>query len=176
MNKLGVYFGKEKQEALLRGDISNAAVNRYFVYAFQAIGMHLCGASDESPAMVRLQARYAQKAWESLVEIYRTDNQKLKVQGLLFFVHALIVMGFTAGAPFYLLKVSEIIDKWNLQFLPVYGSPPELSDQVREDAVILSQAMYLENYFYLTLGALAPVVTRRIESEFHLDLQVRIIL
>jgi len=175
MSKLGVHFGPEKREALIRGDISNAVVNRYFVYSFQAIGMHLSGDPDESPAMVRLRAVYGQKAWESLIEIYRTDSQKLKAQGLLFFVHSLILMGFPAGAQLYLLKVCELINAGNLQFLPVYGHPPELSDQVREDAAVLSQAVYLENYFYLVLGGPEPMRTARIEEEFRQDFQVRII-
>ena len=175
MNKLGIYFGTKKQEALLRGDTSNAVVNRYFVYAFQAIGMNIGGVPGELSTMVRLQARYAQKAWESLVEIHRTDDQKLKVQGLLFFVHSLVILGFTKGAPFYLLKVCEIVDKWGLRFLPVYGRPAKLSEQVREDAAVLSQVIYLENYFYLALGGLTPTVTVGIEKEFRLDLQVRIV-
>ena len=29
MNKLGVYFRAEKQEALLRGDISDTVIDRY---------------------------------------------------------------------------------------------------------------------------------------------------
>ena len=173
MNKLGIYFGTKKQEALLRGDTSNAVVNRYFVYSFQAIGMHLCETPAESFAMVQLQARHSQKAWETLVEIFRTGDPKLKAQGLLIFVYALVVMGFMNGAPFYLLKVHEIINKWELKFLPTYGRPPELSEQVREDAAVLSQAIYLGNYLYLSFDGLAPVMAARIEREFCLDLQVR---
>jgi len=56
MNKLGVYFGTEKQEALFRGDTSNTVVDRYFIYSCQAIGAHFCGAMDVSPGMVRLLA------------------------------------------------------------------------------------------------------------------------
>jgi len=48
MNKLGVYFGAEKQEALFRRDTSNAVVNPYFIYGCQAIGMHFCEALDLS--------------------------------------------------------------------------------------------------------------------------------
>ena len=173
MNKLGLYFGAEKQEALLRGDTSNAVVDRYFVYGFQAIGMHLCEAPDDSLAMVRLQARHCQRAWETLVDIYETGDQKLKAQGLLLFVDSLVVMGFTAIVPLYLLKLCEIINETNLRFLPAYGRPPELSDQVREDAAVLSQAIYLENYFYLTFSGSAPTMTARIEREFRSDLQVR---
>ena len=176
LNRLGVFFGTEKQEALFRGDTSNAVVDRYFVYSFQAVGMHLCGAPDESPAMARLLAIYGQRAWETLVEIHKTNNLRLSAQGLLFFVYSLIVMGFPSNAQFYLLKVCELINKGNLRFLPVYGRPPELSEQVREDAAVLSQVIYLENYFYLALDGPGPVKTVKIEREFRQDLQVRIIL
>ena len=174
MYKLGIYFGTEKQEALYRGDTSNAVVNRYFIHGFQTIGTHLCASLDESPAMVRLVARYSQKAWETLTDIYRSDDQKLKVQGLLLVLHSLFFAGFRASAQFYLLKVCELINRGNFQFLPVYGRPPELSDQVREDTAVLSQTMYVENYFYLALGGPLPVKTAKIEREFRQDLQVRV--
>ena len=175
MNRLGVYFGTEKQEALFRGDTSNAVIDRYFVYSFQAIGTHLYGTPDESPAMVQLLAVYGQKAWETLIEIHKTNNPRLSAQGLLLFVYSLIVMGFPSNAQFYLMKVCELIDKGNLQFLPVYGRPPELSEHVREDAAVLSQVIYLENYFYLALDGPGPVMTAKIEQEFRQDLQVRIV-
>ena len=70
---------------------------------------------------------------------------------------------------------SSDLNKADLRFLPVYGRPAELSEQVREDAAVLSQAIYLENYFYLTLGGPAPAMGARIEKEFRLDLQVRTI-
>lgn len=164
-----------KKEAILRGDTSNAVVNRHFLHAFQAVGTHLCGVPDEAPAMVRLQARYAQTGWESMIGVYRIGDRKLLAQAILLLTHVLVIMGFTLGAQLYLSKVCEVINKAKLQFLPVYGRPPELSDQVREDAAVLSQAIYLENYFYLTLGGPAPVMTARIEGEFLRDLQVRII-
>jgi len=173
MNKLGIYFGPEKQDALFRGDTSNSVVNRYFIYGFLAVGTHLCETLDESPAMVRLQARYNQKAWESFIEIHRTD-QRLAAQGLLFCVHSLLIMGFPPAVWFYLPKVCDLIDDGNLRFLPVYGRPPELSDQVREDAAVLSQAIYLENYFYLALDGPAPARTTKIEREFRQEFQVRI--
>ena len=175
MNKLGIYFGTEKRDALFRGDTSNAVVNRYFMYGFQTIGTHFCKTLDESPAMIQLVARYAQKAWETLAEIYGSDDQKLKVQGLLLFLHFLIVAGFPASAKFYLLKACELINSGKLQFLPTYGRPPELSEEVREDAAVLSQAIYMENYIYLALDGPPPVKTARIELEFRQDFQVRTI-
>ena len=171
MNKLGVYFRLEKREALLRGDTSNAAVNRHFVYGFQVAGVYLCGTTDDSPAMIRLLAGYTRKAWQSLIEVRGIE----KAQGVLLLVHAIVIMGFPETARLYLPKALEIINKPGLQFLPVYGRLAELSEQVREDVAVLSQAIYLENYFYLTLGGPAPVMMTRIEKEFRLDLQVKTI-
>ena len=175
MSKLGIHFGPEKQEALFRGDTSNAVVNRHFVYAFQTIGMYLPGAPEESPAMVLLAARSAQRTWETFIEICRADDQKLKAQALLLIVHFLVFMGILAGARFYLFKVCELINDGNLRFIPIYGRPPELSDQVREDAAVLSQTIYLENYFHLALDGLPPTKTTKIEREFRWEFQVRII-
>ena len=175
MNRLGVYFGPEKQDALYRGDTSNAVVNRYFVYGFWLAGAYLCGVLDESPTMARLLARYLQKAWEALINIYRGNDQRLAAQGLLVFLHSLIVVAPPSNVRFYLPKLYELVDNGNLRFLPVYGRPPELSDQVREDAAVLSQAIYLENYFYLALDGPAPTRTTQIEREFRQDFQVRII-
>ena len=168
MNKLGVYFRPEKREALLRGDTSNAVVNQHFVYGFQVTGMHLCKAPDDSPAVIRLLAGHIQKAWESLLKTCGI----LKAQGVVLLVHAFLMMGVPKTARSYLPKVFEIINKADLRFLPVYGRPAELSEQVREDAAVLSQAIYLENYFYLALGGPAPGMAARIENEFRLDLQV----
>ena len=173
MNRLGLYLRQEKLEALLRGDISNAVVDRYFIYGLQAIGMNLCGTPEETPTAVRLHARYAQMAFETLVDIHGTDDNKLKAQGLILLVHALIIVGFPASTQSYLLKMCEIINKAELRFLPVYGRPTSLSEQVREDAAVLSQAIYLDNYLYLTLSGPTSVMTARIEKEFRLNLQVR---
>jgi hypothetical protein len=174
LNKLGLYFTKEKQEAILRGDSSNAVVHRHFVDGLQAIGIHLGGTPDEIPALIRLQARYAQAAWESLIQLNQTDQERDKAQALVLLAHAFIILKLTAGAQLYLLKACMIIGKAKLKFLPEYGPPTELSEQTREEFSVLSQAIYLENYFYLTLGGTAPVKTAEIEQEFRVDLQVRI--
>ena len=150
-------------------------VDPYFVYALQVLGMHLCEHLDYSPPMARLQARYAQRAWECLLEVYRGDNERLKAQGFIFFAYSRFFMGFNGITQFFLWKLCKIIDDANLRFLPVYGRAPELSDQVREDITVLSQTIYLGNYFYLTLGGSEPTMMARLEREFRLDLEVRII-
>ena len=173
LNKLGVYFTQEKQEAILRGATSNAVVNRHFIDALHVIGPHLGGTPEETPGMIQIQARYAQRSWESLIELNKTDREREKAQALVLLTHGFIILGLTAGAQLYLLKACKLIEKEKLRFLPECGSPPGLSDQVREDVSVLSQAIYLENYFYLTLGGAVPVKTSRIEKEFRFELQVR---
>ena len=172
-NMLGLYFTKEKQEAILRGDTSGAVVHRHFVFGLQVIGVHVCGVPIETPVMVRLQARYLRTAWESLAELNNSNQQRATVQALVLLVHALIILGLTTKTREHLLKIYEIIESGKLRFLPDYGRLGELSEQIREDVSVLSQVIYLENFLYLTLGEPAPVETARIEWEFRLDLQVR---
>ena len=173
LNKLGIYFTLEKQDALFRGDTSNAIVNRHFAYGCQAVGTYFCGALDEPHALVRLLAIYGQKAWETIIEIQETNDKRLLTQALLFFVYVVIIKGWPSNAQLYLLKVCELISAGDFRFLPVYGRPPDLSEQVREDAAVLSQTIYLENYFYLALDGPLPAKTTKIEREFRGDFQVR---
>ena len=113
--------------------------------------------------MARWQARYAQRAWKSLIGVCKTGGPNLKAQGVLLLVHILIAMRLTATARLYLLKLCSIIDEENLQFLPIYGYNFELSERVREDAAVLSQTVHLENYLCITLGGSAPTVMARTE-------------
>jgi hypothetical protein len=174
LNKLGLYFTQEKQEAILRGDTSNSVVHRYFVDSAHGMGMQSC-APEHTTNVVLLQARYIQRSWESLAQLTQTNHEKEKAQALVQVAHGFIIIGLTATAQLYFLKACKIIDKQNFRFLPEYGPPLEFSEQVREDASVLSQAIYLENFLYLTLGGAAPAKTARIEREFRLDLQVGII-
>ena len=173
LSRLGLYFTTEKQDALIRGDISNAVVNRHFVYALQVFGVHACGTPEITPLMIHRQARYLQMTLESLVQLTRTNQERTKVQAFVSGIHAAILVGFKAVAQLYLLKACKLIEKAKLRFLPESGPPTELSEQVREDVSVLSQVIYLENYIFLTLGGSVPTRTARIEREFRLDLQVR---
>lgn len=175
MNKLGLYLTQEKQDAILRGDTSNSVVHRHFVGGLQAMGMHLCGTPEQTPAMTRLQVRYVQEAWGSLIQLNQTNQERVKVQALVLVAHSAIVLGLNATTQLYLLKICKIVEKEKFRFLPEYGLPAEFSEQVREEVSALSQTIYLENYCYLALGGSVPVKTVRIETEFRLDLQVRTI-
>lgn len=172
LNRLGLHFTMEKQEALFRGDISNAVVDRHFVYALQMHGVFVYGAPEETPTMVRLQARYVQMAVESQTHLNKTNQERAKAQALVSSVHICIASGFQTVAQLYLLKACKLIEKAKLRFFAEYGPPAELSDQVREEVSVLSQLIYLENYLFLTLGGTAPVRTAEIEKEFRVDLQV----
>ena len=172
LHRLGLYFTQEKQEAILRGDTSDSVVHCNFVDGAQVMGMYF-SAPKQTPAMVRLQAIYVQRGWESLIHLSQTNQERDKAQALVRITHSAIILGFNAGAQLYFLKACNIIDKAKLRFLPEYGIPPEFTDQVREEASVLSGAIYLENYLYLMLSGPAPEKTARLEREFRLDLQVR---
>ena len=173
MSRLGLYFTKEKREALVRGDTSNLVVDRHFVYMLQAFGVHLCRVSVTT-ANIRLQANNAQIIMESLIQLNKTNQEGTKVQALVSAIHACIIVGFTASAQLNLLRASEIIAKAKLRFLMEYEPPAELSERVLEDVSVLSQVIYLDNYFYLTSDGSVPVPvqTAGIEREFRSDLQV----
>ena len=173
MDKLGLYLIQEKREAILRGDTSNSVVNRHFVDGLQAMGMHLCGTPEQTPAMVRLEARYTQTAWESLIQLTQTNQERVKAQALVLVAHSFVILGLDAPAQLYLLKACKIIEREKLQFLPRCGRPAKFSEQVREEVSVLSQAIYLESYCHLALGGSAPTKTVRVEREFRFDLQVR---
>ena len=175
LSTIGLYFTAEKQEALLRGDTSNAVVNRNFVYGLQVIGLQIYGVPEKTPFMIQLQLRYVQMAMESLAQLEKTNQERTKVQALVSATHAGILAGFPSIAQLYLLRACKTMEDAKLRFLPEYGPPAELSDQVREDVSVLSQVIYLENYIFLTLGGAAPLKTVRIEKEFRSDLQVRTI-
>ncbi|KAF9779633.1 hypothetical protein BJ322DRAFT_370638 [Thelephora terrestris] len=169
LNKLGLYFTKERQDAVLRGDTSNSVVHRHFVDGTQVMGMHFCG-PGESPARVRLQAKYLQIAWESLIQLNGTNREREKVQALVLVAHGFVILRLSTSAQLYFLKACKIIEKAKLRFLPEHEPPAEFSEQVREEASVLSQVIYLENLLYLTLGGSAPAKTARIEREFRFDL------
>ena len=173
MNKLGVYLAQDKQDAILHGD-TNSLVIRNLMDGIQMMGMYL-SAPEETPAMVLLQARYLQRAWESLIQLTQTSQERDKTRALVIVAHGFIVLRLNAAAQLYFLKACKIIEKEKFRFLPEHGRPLEFSERVREEASILSQAIYLENYLYLTLGGPAPVKTAGLEREFKLDLQVRAI-
>ena len=173
LSKLGLYFTTEKQEAILHGDISNAVVDRHFVYALQTLGVHICGVPEESPAMIWLQARYVQTSLETLVQLCGSDRERTKAQALLLTVQTALLIGFTILAQLHLLKACKIIERAKLRYVPEHGRPADLSDQVREEVSVLSQAIFLENYLFLAFNGPAPVRTAGFEREFRFDLQVR---
>jgi hypothetical protein len=114
-------------------------------------------------------------AWESIIPLTQTNQERDKAQALILVAHSFLLLGMSAGAQFYLMKACKIIENAKLQFLPESGVPVEYSEQVREEASVLSQAIFLENYIPLALDGLAPVKTARVEREFRSDLEVRTI-
>ncbi|KAF9785457.1 hypothetical protein BJ322DRAFT_831444 [Thelephora terrestris] len=169
LDKLGIRFPSKKQQALLRGDSSGTAIHPYFIQATQALGMYYCEGMDDSPAMVRLQAIYVQMGFELLAGIFKGDDWELRAQVALWTAAASFALS-GRNPPMYMEKVFESINTARLQFVPTYGRPPELSEALREKSSVLSQAIYLENFLFLTCGGAEPTMTARIEKEFRFRL------
>ena len=123
--------------------------------------------------MVRLRAKHAQRAHEQVVELIGGNDANLKVH----VVHSLAAMTLYSRwfepARQCLTKACIALNAANLRFIPAIGRPPELTDDVREWIVVLSQVIYLENYLFLAVDGKEPIMTIRIEKEFRHELQVR---
>ena len=135
--------------------------------------MHFCEGMDDSPAMARLQAKHLQTSLEILAEIYRGNDLELKARVALWVTAGSFILPFENLTSRYLRKTCEAIDTAGLRFIPTYGRPPEFSEDLHEKLSILSQALYFENFIFLTCGGAEPTVTAIIEKEFRNQLQVR---
>ena len=154
----------------MRADTSNADVNPFFVHGIAGLGMHFRAKSTDSPAMVRLHARYSQLALEHMVGICKGNDAHLKVQA-----HLLCSTGGLYGRWFdfsrqCLTKGCAALGAAKLQFTPTVGHLPALTEDVLEKFAVLSQSVYFENYLYLAVDGIEPKMTGRIEKEFRHEL------
>ena len=171
-NKLGIYLTRHKQESLLRGDTSNAAVHSMFVYQACSYGMFFSKNFAQVPSALDFQAKYVQLAWQGIVEIRKGNDDYLKAQAMLSVSSCSIVFRWIEFARQYIQKACHVVNTASLQFIPTYGQPPEYSEQVRERSTVLSQVIYFENYLFLAYGGQKPELTAGIEKEFRHEFQV----
>jgi len=169
---MGIYLRQEKQDAIMRGDVSNTVVNRLWVYMMQTLGVHFCE-TKISPFLIRLHAIHAQIMWEEVVDIQRGDDWELKVHLGYALAAGTLLMHLVHSTKLYVRKCCELINAIDMRFLPASGEPPELSEGIRENLTVLSQLIYLENYLFLTCDGPSPQQTARIEKEFRHELKVR---
>ena len=157
----------------MRGDTSGTLIHPFFIPAAQSLGMHFCEGIDDSPAMIRLQAKHLQTSLEILVEISKGHDLELRAQVALWVTAGSFILPFENLTPQYLQRTCETIDTAGLRFIPTYGRPPGFSEDLHEKLALLSQAMYFENFIFLTCGGAEPTMTAKIEKEFRNQLQVR---
>ena len=72
----------------------------------------------------------------------------------------------------FLAKGCSAVSATNLQFIPAFGRPPELAEEVQESLAVLSQLVCLDKF--LAIDRMKPKMMPRLEKEFQLELQVRI--
>ncbi|KAF9645625.1 hypothetical protein BDM02DRAFT_491555 [Thelephora ganbajun] len=171
--KLAVRFTSEKQQALLRGDTSGTIIHPFFISAAHSLGMHFCEGMANVPAMVRLQAKYVQESLELLTEIHKGSDWELRAQVAIWITAGSVIMRLGYLTSLYVKRSCEAVDMARLQFVPTYGRPPAFSEDLHERLSLLTQAIYFENFLFLTCGGPEPSMTTRIEKEFRHKLQVR---
>jgi hypothetical protein len=171
LRRFGIYLTGPKQDAILRGDISNVVVHSFFVHATAGLGMHFYAGVGDS---VRLHAKHVQLALEQAAGIRGGSDANLMTQVFLFIIVGGLHAGWVQPCREYLTKACIGLNAANLRFIPATGRPPELTEDVRERLVTLSQIIYVENYMFLAVDGTEPKMTARIEKEFRQELQVRV--
>jgi len=170
----GIYLPAPKQDAILRGDLSNTVVHPFFVHALAGLGMYFCAGVGYSHTIVLLLAKYAQRTWEQIAEINTGNDPNLTIQAFFSLTSMTLHSRWLDSARKFLTRPCIALNAAGLRFVPVTDRPPELTEDVRERVVALSQIIYLENYIFLVVDGTEPRMTVRIQKEFRHDLQVRV--
>jgi hypothetical protein len=142
------------------------------VFAAEALGIPAFAGTDDTPTMVRFHARRVQTAWESLVGFFEGSDHRAKVHIASAMIPGFVYLRLPKMASPYIQKCCEYAQAGNVQFVPTYGHPPELSEDLHEILVALSQAVYWANYLFLVCGGPRPCATAKLEREFRQELPV----
>ena len=170
--KFGIHLKHERLDALVSGDQSGTVLDRFWVLGCHAFGLPYCFPMDATPGVVQLHARRIQAAWESLADLVKGNDHKLKVQAILLIASSYIYRHMMQSAFLYIQKGCDYVKEGNLQFVPTYGRPPEFSEELHETLSILSQTIYWANYSFLVCGGPEPHATAQLEKEFRWELPV----
>ena len=169
-----MYLPGPKQDAVLRGDVSNTVVSSFFVHALAGFGMYFCADVGHSLSWVQIRAKHAQRAFEQLAEITGGGDANLTVQVTFSLTAMALYSRWPDPVRKCLTTTCIALNAAGLRFIPATGRPPELTEDVRERLVVLSQVIYVENYMFLVVDGTVPRMTVRIEKEFRYDLQVSV--
>jgi hypothetical protein len=157
---------------LQRGDQSGTVLNRVFVCGAHVFGMPSSVGMDDTPAMVRFHARRLQTVWECLAELFKGNDYRLSIQAAVFIASGFIHMRMNQTALLYIQKSYNFIKAGNIQFVPTCERPPELSKDLHETLVALSQTVYWANYLFLVHGGPELPETAELGMEFLRELPV----
>ena len=173
IRQFGIYLSGPKQDAILHGDLSNTVVHPFYVHAMAPVGTDLSNA-EPSPRIIQLRVKHSQRLYEQLAEISMGNNASLLVHAFFFLAAVLLRPKTFKFIRHFLKKACITLNVAKLRFIPDTGRPPELTDDVREQVVMLSQVIYLENYMFLAVDEVEPKMATRIEKEFRDELQVSV--
>ena len=174
LRNFGIHFTGPKQNAVMRGDISNTVVHPFFIPAVAGLGVHFHTGIRGLPTVVQLRARYGQLGYEHLAEIRKGSDTSLQVQVFLYVAASSLYGRWLWFARQYLTKACIALNAAKLRFIPAVGRPPRLTEDVHERLATLSQVIYFEHYMFFAVDGIEPEMTTRIEKEFRRELRVRV--
>jgi hypothetical protein len=163
-------LSRKNVDAIIRGDLSGTLLHHAFVLGGQVLGFS--SFADDTPAMVRFHARRAQKFWEAAADVFKGKDYRTSAHLATALLSGPIYLRMPQLALHYIQKCCGFVQAGNLQFVPTYGCPPELSDELHEILVALSQVIYWANYLFLMCGGPEPRATAKLEKEFRQELPV----
>jgi len=170
--KFGAKLSRERLDGILRGDQSGTVPNRALVCGGHVLGTISSAGMDDTPAMVQFHARRVQKAWESLVELFKGNDYRASLQLAVLVAASHVYMRMPQMAILYIQKSCDFAKAGNLQFVPTCGRPPQFSEGLHETLASLSQIIYWANFLFLMRGGPEPHATAELEKEFRWELQV----
>ena len=169
---MGLRLRSDKQEAIMRGDLSGMVVHPFFIHQAHGLGMHFCASLPDGKTAIMMQARYAQLTWESLADISEDQDRFLLLEAMFTAASSLLFLRWLDKTQMYLLKAIHIANECCMTFVPRDNPAPAFSGDVHEHLVQLSQLIYLENFLFLTGNGVEPKATSRLEKEFRTELEV----
>ena len=156
----------------MRGDKSGTILHRSFVCAAETLGTVASKDMATTPAMVLFHARQVQASWESLADLMRGNDHRVKVHSASSTIPGFIYASMVEEALLYIRKCCDFAQAGNVQFVPTHERPPEFSEDFHEICVALSQTIYWANYLFLMRGGPEPRMTAKLEKEFRWELPV----
>ena len=135
--------------------------------------MYFCEGIGNSPAMVYLHAKVVQMSSKAIADIFRARRWEVMSQAAVWIMAGSIIVRLGNTAQRVIRQGCEAITAARHQLIPACGQLPKFSEELHEKLSTLTQAIYFENFLFLTCGGVEPTMTAKLEVEFRHQFWVR---